>query len=151
MNPREISRPINILLAEDNPGDVFIISNCLRDSQVTYNLHHVVDGEKAVEFLHQEGEYCDVALPHLIVLDLNLPKKHGFEVLEEIKANPKLKKIPVIVLSTSRAMRDILTSYNLYANCYVSKPFEINEFMNAIRSLEKFWLNFVQLPSHSDS
>ena len=140
------NQPINILLAEDNPGDVYIISSILKESQVSYNFYHVVNGEEVVAFLHQEGEYANVVRPDLILLDLNLPLKHGFEVLEEIKSTSELKMIPVIILTSSSAERDILKSYNLFASCYVSKPVDFNQFVNALKSLEDFWLKFVQLP-----
>ncbi len=143
---RDRNQPINILLAEDNPGDVFIISTVLKESQVPYNLHHVLNGEEVMTFLHQEEEYANLPRPDLILLDLNLPLKHGFEVLEEIKSAPELKMIPVIILTSSSAERDILKSYNLCASCYVSKPVDLNDFMNALKSLENFWLQFVQLP-----
>lgn len=143
---RDRNQPINILLAEDNPGDVFIIKTLLKESQVFYNLHAVVNGLGVTEFLNQEGEYSNVPRPDLILLDLNLPLKNGFEVLEEIKSAPELKMIPVIVLTSSSSDQDILRSYNLCASCYVSKPVDWDDFMNAFRSLENFWLQFVQLP-----
>ena len=148
---RDRNLPINILLAEDNPGDVFIINTVLQESQVTYNLNHVLDGEEMMAFLHQEGESAKISRPDLILLDLNLPLKHGFEVLQEIKSTPELKMIPVIILTSSSAERDILKSYNLFASCYVSKPVDLNDFINALKSLEKFWLQFVQLPPQLSS
>ena len=140
------SQPISVLLAEDNPGDVFIVSTILRESQVSYDLHHVFTGEDVMAFLHQELRYANESRPDLILLDLNLPLKHGFEVLEEIKSIPEFKIIPVIILTSSMAEEDILKSYNLDANCFVNKPVDLREFVEALRSLEKFWLEIVQLP-----
>ena len=139
------TQPINILLAEDNPGDVFIIRSVLEESPVPYNFHHVMNGEAVLTFLHQEKEYPNFR-PDLILLDLNLPLKHGFEVLEEIKSNPQLKMIPVIILTSSRAEQDISQSYNLSASCYVNKPVDFEQFVNILKSIEEFWLKFVQFP-----
>lgn len=141
-----IQAPIEILLCEDNPGDVYLIRNSLKDGSISHNLHHVVDGEEAMKFLHQEGHYRHSSRPHLMILDLNLPKKHGFEVLAEIKGDPQLKALPVVILTSSQAERDITKSYQLYASCYVSKPFDFDEFTEAVKMLENFWLNLVQLP-----
>ena len=140
------NQPINILLAEDNPGDVFIITSILEQSQVSYNLHHVEDGVKVMEFLYQKRECANVPRPDLILLDLNLPLKHGFEVLEEIKSVPELKMLPVIVCSSSSSEQDVFRSYNLFASCYVKKSIDLIEFQNALKSLENFWLQYVQLP-----
>ena len=138
-------QPINILLAEDNPGDVFIIRSVLAESPVPYNFHHVMNGEEVLKFLHQEKESSDLR-PDLILLDLNLPLKHGFEVLEEIKSTPELKMIPVIILTSSRAEQDIFKSYSLAASCYLNKPVDFDQFVNILKSIEEFWLKFVQFP-----
>jgi len=148
---RDPDQPINVLLAEDNPGDVFIISNILKESQVFYNLHHVVNGKEAMEFLHQEEEYVNSFRPDLILLDLNLPLKHGFDVLEEIKSTPELRMIPVIILTSSNAEQDIVKSYNLAASCYVNKPVDFDQFVNTLKSLEDFWFKFVQFPPKLES
>ena len=141
-----IDRLINILLVEDNPGDAFIINNTLAQTAVSYKLDIVLNGEQAMDFLNQERDYTNVSRPDLILLDLNLPLKNGFEVLEEIKSSPKLKMIPTIILTSSSSEKDILKSYNLFASCYLTKPADFNDFTNEIKSLEHFWLNLVQLP-----
>lgn len=148
---RNYDRPINILLAEDNPGDAYLISTALADSKVSYKIHNVVNGEAAMAFLRQEGEYTDVPRPDIILLDLNLPLKHGFEVLEEIKTSPELKMIPTIILTSSNSETDILKSYNLFASCYLIKPVDFNDFCNEIKSLENFWLKFVKLPPQTQA
>ncbi|NEP02338.1 MAG: response regulator [Symploca sp. SIO2E9] len=145
-NSPENNQTINILLCEDNPGDVFIIRHSLSKSKSAYNFYHTNDGENAMAFLRHEGEYQNVPDPDLLLLDLNLPKKEGFEVLEEIKTDSKLKLLPVVILTSSSAKQDILKSYDLYASCYVTKPFDFNEFVEAVKKIESFWLNFVQLP-----
>ena len=146
MNILQTKQSIDILICEDNLGDVYIINNVLKDSTSNYNLHHVTNGESAMNYLHQTGDYQDVSRPDLILLDLNLPKKHGFEVLQEIKTHPDLKTIPVIVLTSSKSDQDILKSYELFGSCFVTKPFDFEEFSNAMKDIEKFWLNLVQLP-----
>jgi len=142
---RNLNQPINILLAEDNPGDVFIIRSVLKDSHVPYNFHHAVNGEEVLKFLNQGKEDPNFR-PDLILLDLNLPLKHGLEVLAEIKSTPALKMIPVIILTSSRAEQDISKSYNLAASCYVNKPIDFEQFVNRLKSIEEFWLKFVQFP-----
>ena len=143
---RNRNRPVNILLAEDNLGDAYLISTALAKSEISYKIHNVVNGEAVMAFLRKEREYANASRPDLILLDLNLPLKHGFEVLEEIKSSPELKMIPVIVLTSSNSETDILKSYNLSASCYLIKPVDFNDFCNEIKSLENFWLKFVQLP-----
>ena len=143
---RNRNRPVNILLAEDNLGDAYLISTALAKSEIPYKIHNVVNGEAVMAFLRKEREYANASRPDLILLDLNLPLKHGFEVLEEIKSSPELKMIPVIVLTSSNSETDILKSYNLSASCYLIKPVDFNDFCNEIKSLENFWLKFVQLP-----
>lgn len=147
MSSRQIKQTLNILVCEDNLGDVYIIRNALQNSENTYNLHHVANGEAAMKYLQNTGDYQNASRPDLIMLDLNLPKKHGFEVLEEIKTDPEFKSIPVVILTSSRSKQDILKSYELYCSCFITKPFEIEEFTSAIQILEAFWLNLVQLPS----
>ena len=146
MNLQELRPPITILLVEDNPGDVFLISRCLSNSQFNHKIYHVEDGEQAMSFLHHEGEYATKPSPHIVLLDLNLPLKSGLEVLEEMKADLNLKHLPVIILTSSRAEEDIFNSYQLYANCYIAKPFEVDEFAEVINAIEVFWAKCAQLP-----
>jgi len=143
----QLVKPINILLVEDNPGDADLAREALEDSKFNNNLQVVDDGEKAMAFLHREGVYGDAPRPDLILLDLNLPKKDGRQVLAEIKADPELMRIPVVILTTSRAEEDVLKSYNLHANCYITKPIDLNQFLHVVRSIENFWLSIVVLPS----
>ena len=138
--------PIEILLIEDNPGDVRLTKEALRDSKVINNLSVVSDGVQALEFLHREGRYADAVRPDVILLDLNLPRKDGREVLEEIKADPDLKRIPVVVITSSSSEEDVLRSYNLHANCYISKPVDLEQFIAVVRSIEDFWMGIVKLP-----
>jgi len=137
---------IEVLLVEDNPGDVRLTKEALKEAKVRNNLHVVEDGVAALRFLRREGEYNSVPRPDLILLDLNLPKKDGREVLEEIKADNALKTIPVVVLTTSHAEEDIVRSYNLHANCYVTKPVDLDQFIRIVKSIEDFWLTIVRLP-----
>lgn len=143
----QIDRPIEILLVEDNPADVRLIIEAFKEGKENNNLNIVEDGVEAMLYLHREGKYVDVSRPDIVLLDLNLPKKDGREVLAEIKNDPGFKKIPVIVLTTSQTELDVLKSYELNANCYVSKPVEFERFLNVIKSIEDFWLNIVKLPS----
>ncbi|HMM42976.1 MAG TPA: response regulator [Thermomicrobiales bacterium] len=138
--------PIDILLVEDSPADVDLTREALEDAKVRNTLHVVNDGVAAMEFLRQEGDYADAPRPDLILLDLNLPKKDGREVLADVKADPALRRIPVVVLTTSEAEQDILRSYDLHANCYVTKPVDLEQFISVIKSIEKFWLVIVKLP-----
>jgi chemotaxis family two-component system response regulator Rcp1 len=146
VEPRAISHPIDILLVEDNPGDVRLTIEALKEDKLQNNLHVVRDGIEAMDFLHQEGEYANMPRPDLILLDLNLPKKDGCEVLEEIKADERLKRIPVVILTTSQAEEDILRTYGLHANCYITKPVNLEQFTKVVRSIEQFWLTIVRLP-----
>ena len=141
-----ICEPVEILLVEDNPGDVRLTQEVLRDGRVRNNMSVVKDGVDAISFLHQTGEYVGAPRPDIILLDLNLPKKDGREVLAEIKADPDLKNIPVVVLTTSSAEQDIFRSYDLHANCYITKPVDLDQFIRVIRSIEDFWLTIVKLP-----
>ena len=147
MESRVISHPIDILLVEDNPGDVRLTIEALKEDKLQNNLHVVKDGIEAMAFLHQEGEYANAPRPDLILLDLNLPKKDGREVLNEIKADEGLKRIPVVVLTNSQAEEDILKTYDLHANCYITKPVNLEQFVKVVRSIEQFWLTIVRLPS----
>jgi chemotaxis family two-component system response regulator Rcp1 len=139
-------RAIEILLVEDNPGDVRLIQEALRDGKVWNNPHVVTDGEAALDFVYRRPPFTNVPRPDMILLDLNLPKKDGREVLAVIKGDHDLKRIPVVVLTTSKEEEDVHRAYNLAANCYVTKPVEFDEFMKVIRAIEDFWLTIVALP-----
>ena len=133
---------------EDNPGDVRLTREALKEAKVINNLTVLKDGVEALAFLRQQGPYGGAVIPHLILLDLNLPKKDGREVLAEIKADEKLKRIPVVVLTTSQDEQDVFKSYNLHANCYVTKPVDLEQFMTVVKSIEDFWLGIVMLPKN---
>ena len=139
-------QPIEILLVEDNPGDVRLTKEALKEGKVYSNLHTVKDGVEAMEFLRRQGKFGSVPRPDIILLDLNLPRKDGREVLEEIKSDEKLKRIPVVVLTTSKAEEDVLRTYNLHANCYVTKPVDLEKFIVVVKSIDVFWLTVVTLP-----
>ena len=143
------TRPIEILLVEDEPGDVRLTVEALRDARVRNRIHTVEDGVEALDFLRRRPPYTEAPRPDLILLDLNLPRKDGREVLAEIKADPALRTIPVVVLTTSRARDDVLRSYDLHANCFISKPMDLNEFNAVVKSIEDFWLTVARLPSSS--
>jgi len=147
MTDGEFGKPIEILLVEDNPGDVRLTKEALKESKVKNNLNVVMDGVEAVNFLKKKGEYSDSPTPDLILLDLNLPKKNGKEVLAEIKEDLELKKIPVVVLTVSQNEEDIYRTYKLHANCYVTKPIDLEQFMKVIKSIDDFWLTIVKLPT----
>ena len=147
MRSETTTSPKRILLVEDNIGDIRLIQEVLKENPLSHELLTVRDGVAAMDFLYQQGEYQDVPPPNLIILDLNLPKKDGREVLAEIKNDPKLKRIPVIVLSTSRSEDDILQSYDLHVNCYISKSRNLKELFKIVREIQEFWLNTVTLPS----
>jgi two-component system, chemotaxis family, response regulator Rcp1 len=140
------ARAIEILLVEDNPGDVRLIQEALKGGKLSNSPHVVSDGQSAIDFLHNRGKYADAPRPDLILLDLNLPRKNGREVLATIKADDNLKRIPVVILTTSKEEEDILRAYNLAANCCVTKPVEFEQFMKVIRMIEEFWLTIVTLP-----
>jgi two-component system, chemotaxis family, response regulator Rcp1 len=135
-----------ILLVEDNPGDVRLTMEALKEGKILNEVRVVEDGVEAMDFLHRTGKYTDAPRPDLILLDLNLPKKDGREVLAEIKEDDSLKKIPVVVLTTSAAERDILRAYNLHANCYITKPVDLDQFIHVVQLIEDFWLTIVKLP-----
>ncbi len=146
MNDSAIGRPIEILLVEDNPGDVRLTMEALRGGRVRNNIHVVEDGVQAMDFLRRQGDYRAVPRPDLILLDLNLPKKDGREVLGEVKQDPALKRIPVVILTSSAAEQDILQAYDLSANCYITKPLDLEQFLRVLKSIEDFWLVIVKLP-----
>ncbi len=137
---------IELLLVEDNPGDAQLTQIALEDSKISVNLNIVEDGVEAMAFLRKEGKYANMPYPDIILLDLNLPKKDGREVLAEIKADNILKRIPVVVLTTSQAEGDILKAYNLAANCYITKPVDFDQFVKIVQSIENFWFTIVKLP-----
>ena len=141
-----MTAPVEILLVEDNPGDVRLTTEALRRGRVANRLHVVDDGDKALAFLRREGEYADAPRPGIVLLDLNLPGLDGRDVLAEVKSDPALRRLPVIVLTTSSADRDIAKSYDLGANCFISKPVALDEFLDVIKSFEGFWLSVVHLP-----
>jgi two-component system, chemotaxis family, response regulator Rcp1 len=143
---RTSAQPLEVLLVEDSPGDVRLTKEALKDAKVHINLRVVRDGIDAMAFLMHEGEYATVPRPDLILLDLNLPKKDGREVLREIKENPELKSIPVVILTTSASEADILRSYLLHANCYITKPVNLDGFLTVVKSIDSFWLSVVKLP-----
>ena len=145
------SRTAELLLVEDNPGDVRLTIEALKEGRVINNLTVVKDGEEAIAALRRQGKYANAPRPDLILLDLNLPRKGGLEVLEEIKQDRDLKQIPVVVLTTSRAEQDVLRTYDLHANCYIVKPVDLNQFMNVVQSIKSFWLALVTLPPHEQS
>ena len=139
-------RQIRILLVEDNPADIDLTREALSEGKIANELHVILDGEAAMRFLEQEGEFADAPRPDLILLDLNVPRKDGREVLRELKANESLRRIPVIVLTTSSADTDVLDAYDNSVNAYIQKPIDFTEFTNVVRSIEEFWLSIVRLP-----
>ncbi len=139
-------KSINILLVEDNPGDVRLTVEALKDCKVNNKVYVAKDGEAALAFLNKKGQYVNMSRPDLILLDWNLPRKNGSEVLAEIKSDNNLKTIPVIVLTSSKAEQDIIKAYDLHANCYITKPVDLNQFLSAINSIEDFWFSIVKLP-----
>jgi len=146
MTEFEAARPVHILLVEDNAGDIRLTREALKEAKVRNRLDAVMDGEEAMAFLRKRGEYARAAKPDVIMLDLNLPKKDGLEVLKEIKEDPNLRRIPVVVVTTSKAEKDIVKCYDLHANCYVTKPVDLAQFLEVVRSIEDFWLTIVKLP-----
>ncbi|ELY73089.1 response regulator [Natrinema pallidum] len=145
------AEPAQILLVEDNPGDVRLTKEAFKQGRIENDLHVVSDGTEALDFLGRQGPYTDVPHPDLVLLDLNLPGKDGEEVLEELKADPALRSIPVIVLTSSRAEEDVVKSYELHANAYLTKPVDPDEFIETVRAFEKFWFSVVRLPPEGDS
>ena len=147
MNLQEIGKPIEILLVEDNPADVRLTMESFKDAKVSNNLSVVEDGTEAIGFLRRKGKYGDAPRPDLILLDLNLPKKDGREVLAEIKTDEDLRIIPIVVLTSSQAEQDVMQTYHLGANCFITKPGDLYQFINVTKSIEQFWLTIVKLPS----
>jgi chemotaxis family two-component system response regulator Rcp1 len=146
MNQMPEARPIEILMVEDNPGDVRLTQEALKDAKVSNTLRVVEDGVAALDYLYRRGAYSDAPRPDLILLDLNLPRKNGREVLEEIKQDAHLKSIPVVILTTSQAEEDVVRAYSLHANCYIRKPVDFAQFSKIVRTIEDFWLSIVTLP-----
>jgi chemotaxis family two-component system response regulator Rcp1 len=146
MQTDTLGRPIEILLVEDSPGDVRLTQEALREGEIRHHLSVATDGERALAFLRRAGKYADAPRPDVILLDLNLPKKDGREVLTELKADPLLRRIPVVILTTSSNEQDILRAYDLHANCYITKPVDLDQFISVVQSIESFWLTIVTLP-----
>ena len=146
MSASDATRPVEILLVEDNPGDVRLTREALREGKVRNNLNVVGDGVEALAYLRRQGKYADAVRPDLILLDLNLPRKDGREVLAEVKEDPELRHIPVVVLTSSQAEQDIARAYDLHANCYVSKPVDLDQFVTVVKSVNDFWFTIVKLP-----
>jgi chemotaxis family two-component system response regulator Rcp1 len=147
MAPTIARKPVELLLVEDNPGDVRLTQEALKESSMNVHLNVAKDGVEALDFLYHKDPFRNAPQPDLILLDLNLPRKSGREVLSEIKADPKLKRIPVLVMTTSRAEQDIQRAYQLNANCYITKPMDLDDFLRTVRAIEEFWLNTATLPS----
>ena len=146
MTMAKIGRPIDILMVEDNPGDVRLAHEAFKEAKILNEVHVVEDGEEALAFLRRQGKYANVVRPELILLDLNLPKKDGREVLAEIKEDPDLRRIPVVILTVSEAEEDIIKTYDLHANCYITKPVDLDGFMEVVKAIDGFWLTVVKLP-----
>ncbi len=146
MSDRSEARPIEILLVEDNPGDIRLTIEALKEGKVRNNLSVAKDGVEALTFLKREGSFKNAPRPDLILLDLNLPRKDGRELLADIKADERLRRIPVVVLTTSKAEEDVLKTYNLHANCYITKPVDLDQFISVVKSIDEFWLTVVRLP-----
>jgi CheY-like chemotaxis protein len=146
MNNFKAVDPIELLLCEDSDDDVQLTLLAMEDIKIRNHVSVVIDGVEAMEFLHKTGKYADAPTPDLILLDLNMPRKDGREVLEEIKNDEKLMHIPVVILTTSEAEEDILQAYNLHANCYITKPVDLNQFTKIIRAIDQFWFSIVKLP-----
>ena len=145
-----MGRPIDILLVEDNPGDIRLTVEALKEGKVTNNLLIAKDGQEALDILYRKGKYSDSPRPDIILLDLNLPKKDGREVLEEIKTDRDLMSIPVVVLTMSKTEEDILKTYQLHANCFITKPIDMSQFLSIMKLTESFWLTIVKLPPRSN-
>jgi two-component system, chemotaxis family, response regulator Rcp1 len=146
MNRLELMRPITILLVEDNPGDVRLIQEIFSEGKIANQFEVIRDGEEAMRYLLHQGPYAGAQRPDLILLDLNLPKKSGDQVLSEIKADPNLRTIPVIILTASEAEEDIARAYNHFANCYLTKPIDLDQFIHVIQAIKSFWLSIVKIP-----
>ncbi len=147
MTDTHYGRLVEILLVEDNPGDVRLTQEVFKEAKILNHLNVVGDGVDAMAFLRKEGGYADVVRPDLVLLDLNLPRKSGRDILEEIKGDPALRNIPIVVLTTSRAEQDVLNAYEHHANCYIAKPVDLEQFIDIVRSIGQFWLSIVELPA----
>ena len=147
MSAAALGRPVEILLVEDNPGDVDLTRETLQDSKLLNHMNVVGNGVEAMAYLRRQGKYAEATRPDLVLLDLNLPKKDGREVLAEIKVDERLRRIPVVVLTTSSSEKDILQTYDLHANCYITKPVDLDQFSAVVRAIEEFWFTIVKLPS----
>jgi CheY-like chemotaxis protein len=145
-NENPLGKMVEILLIEDNPGDIRLVKEVFKDAKLNNNLQVALDGEEALKILRQEGEFFNSPRPDLILLDLNLPKKNGREVLREIKEDESLKCIPVVILTTSSAEEDLIETYKRDANCYITKPVDLDEFIKVVKSIQNFWLEIVKLP-----
>lgn len=141
-------KSVEMLLVEDNPGDARLAMEALKDAKVHNNLHWVQDGVEAMDFLRRKGNYSDAPRPDVILLDLNLPKKDGREVLADVKADEDLRRIPVVILTISDAEEDVIKTYNLHANCYIRKPIDLDQFVAVVKAIEDFWLTIVKLPTY---
>jgi chemotaxis family two-component system response regulator Rcp1 len=150
MRHSKACKPIEILMAEDNPGDVRLTMEALRDAKVLNRMSVAVDGVETMAFLRRQGEYANAPRPDLVLLDLNMPRKDGREVLAEVKGDADLRRIPVLVLTTSTAEKDISESYDLHANCYIAKPVNLDQFLDVVKSIEDFWLATVRLPPNGN-
>jgi len=146
MTGRRQGEPINILLVEDNPTDARLVKEAMKDIKINNILYHVTDGVEAMAYLRKQGDYAKMPRPDVILLDLNMPRKDGRKTLKEIKEDPDLKRIPVVILTVSDAEEDIIKSYNLHANCYVTKPLNLDEFSKVVKGIENFWFEIVKLP-----
>lgn len=146
MTDQNGNKIIDILLVEDNPGDARLALEALKDSKVKNKMYHVENGVEAMAFLRKQGKHADKPRPDLVLLDLNMPKKDGREVLTEIKADDDLKRIPVVILTVSKAEEDVLKAYDLHANCFITKPIDLSQFLKVVKSIEDFWLTIVKLP-----
>lgn len=143
-------KPIHILLVEDNEGDIFLVTEALEEGKIINKISVAKDGKEAIDFVEKKGKYQNAERPDLILLDVNLPKKNGHEVLEHIKSQKNLKQIPVIMLTTSSAEKDISMSYKNHANCYITKPVDVENFLKVVHSIENFWISIVTLPANKD-
>ena len=143
-------KPIHILLVEDNEGDIFLVTEALEEGKIVNKISVTKDGKEAIDFLEKKGKYQNAERPDLILLDINLPKKNGFEVLEHIKSQKNLKQIPVIMLTTSSSEKDISMSYKNHANCFITKPVEVENFLKVVYSIENFWISIVTLPANKN-
>lgn len=144
--PDSSPRPIEVLLVEDDPGDVLMTREAFADYKIANHLTVVTNGEDAIAYMRKEGEYADAATPDLVLLDLNLPRRNGREVLEEIKGDPELRRVPVVILTTSEADEDVAAAYDLHANAYVRKPVDFDQFVHAVRAIDDFFITVVRLP-----